>query len=146
VSALRVVPSLPEPQYALSRTGEFVVELEDLLRLPFGEPTYEEWLALPQAGIGEGETLLGDPKPVCPDCGGSYFGTVNARGYLLVRSCHGDEDRPSCGARYRARDDEYPGAAYKAVEIIGRFLGYRRRYVMRRATAEDRIATGQVTA
>lgn len=95
--------------------SEYVVEGDRIIRLepPNGtgyEPDVDEWLALP---VG----------PPCPNCGGTYFGSSNCTGYLLTRHCHGDADRPSCGAMFRGDDLELTAA-----EVVGRFLGYRKRF------------------
>lgn len=74
------------------------------------EPTYEEWAALPEHGNA----------PPCPNCGGTYFGTSNCRGFLKTRHCHGDKYQSSCGYKWRT-----PPTIDDVLDIIGRFIGYR---------------------
>jgi hypothetical protein len=117
---LRVIEGGP-PKRDLLVSGDLIVELEDMSRLPWGEPTFEEWDALPFG-------------PPCPNCGGTYFGTLNARGYLHVRSCHGDADHASCGQRFRAAPDEGYGWELTAIEIVGRAIfGARKRFAIDRS-------------
>ena len=96
---------------------EYIVEGDKIIRLePLDgtghEPDIDEWLALPTG-------------PPCPHCGGTFFGSSNCTGYLLTRHCHGDFDMPACGTDFRAPDDEL---GHMAAEIVGRLLGYRRRF------------------
>lgn len=99
--------SAPAPEYVVD--GGSIIRLEPLEGTGY-EPDIDEWLALP---VG----------PPCPNCGGTYFGSSNCTGYLLTRHCHGDADRASCGTKFREGDLGLTAAA-----IVGRFLGYRRRF------------------
>jgi hypothetical protein len=118
VTHLHLVPSEERREPELVLSGEFVVEIEDTTRWPWGEPDFEAWLKLPTG-------------PPCPGCGSELWGTENPRGYLLVRRCHG-----GCSTRFRT-GDEYE-LAITALDLWARALGYRKRFAMRRATPEER--------
>lgn len=105
------VASRPVPQLEYVVYPDRIIRLEPLEGTGM-EPDVDEWLALP---VG----------PPCPNCGGTYFGSSNCTGYLLTRHCHGDKDRPSCGTKFREPDD---GLGLTAAQIVGRLLGYRRRF------------------
>lgn len=101
------------PEAHLVVSCDAIVRLEDVNGSPY-EPDVDEWLALP---VG----------PPCPNCGGTYFGSSNATGYLLTRHCHGDEGRSGCGTNFRGGEDEM---GITAAGIVGRFFGYRRRFIV----------------
>lgn len=96
---------------------EYIVEGDRILRLERlegtgYEPDVDEWLALPTG-------------PPCPSCGSTWFGSSNCTGYLLTRHCH-DEHGVGCQARFRETKEEM---GMTAAQIVGRLLGYRRRFL-----------------
>lgn len=75
------------------------------------DPAMHEWLALPAADL-------------CPECGSTHFGTLNPRGYFLVRACH---DEHGVGCRHRFRSDVTTNMIR---DVVGALTGEVRRFGM----------------
>lgn len=102
----RVRNDRPPDEYIVE--GDKIIRLERLEGTGY-EPDVDEWLALPTG-------------PPCPTCGSTWFGSSNCTGYLLTRHCH-DEHGVGCKARFREND-----LGLTAAQIVGRLLGFRRRF------------------
>jgi hypothetical protein len=75
------------------------------------DPPMQDWLNLPISTR-------------CPVCGSLHWGTINPRGYFLVRQCH-DQKNIHCRAKFRGEVD-----IQMISSVVGALTGEHRRFGM----------------
>jgi hypothetical protein len=99
----------------LRKVDAYMIELVEPAEAAQHDPPLTEWFKLPE-WTGDGIS--------CPSCGSTHFGTVNPRGYLLVRHCS-DEFQRGCTTTFRT-----PMTLMQISELIEAFNGIPRRFGM----------------